>query len=129
MVQSGNGQLTVQDDVNTLYTSDDDLVGYGYVNANVFEAPELSYESDIQREVVELAYSRLGSKGVYSQARRYQDYYLDCAALCCWAWHQVGVNPYSGAYTSCGGISSWALASLAATTLSSGPQQKTIPAH
>lgn len=108
MVQSGNGQLTVQDDVNTLYTSDDDLVGYGYVNTNVFEAPELSYESDIQREVVELAYSRLGSKGVYSQARRYQDYYLDCAALCCWAWHQVGVNPYSGAYTSCGGISSWA---------------------
>lgn len=109
MIQSGNGQLIVEDDVNTRYESSDDLVGKGYINANAFKLEDLSYESDIQREVVELTYARLGTKGVYSQARRYSSYYLDCAALACWAWHQVGIDTYNGAYTSCNGISSWAL--------------------
>lgn len=108
MIQSGNGTITPEDNVNALYESDDDLVGSGYINASAFELEPLSYDSDLQREAVELAYSRLGTKGVYSQARRFLDYYLDCAAMVCWCWHQVGIDVYNGTFTSCNGIANWA---------------------
>jgi len=108
MIQSGNGTITPEDDVNAKYESNDDLVGNGYMNIEAFKLETLSYESDLQREAVELAYSRLGSKGVYSQARRYIDYYLDCAAMVCWCWHQAGIDIYNGTYTSCNGIANWA---------------------
>lgn len=108
MIQSGNGTITPEDDVNALYESDDDLVGDGYMSIKAFQLEALSYESDLQREAVELAYSRLGAKGVYSQSRRYMDYYLDCAAMVCWCWHQVGVDVFNGTYTSCNGIANWA---------------------
>lgn len=107
-IQSGDGYITKDDDTNATYHGTNDLSGNGYINASAFEVQPVTYDMDQQREAVELAYTRLGTRGVYSQNKRYLDFYLDCAALVCWCWHQVGVNIYNGSYTSCNGIASWA---------------------
>lgn len=45
------------------------------------------------RYAVELAYSRLGIKGVYNQDYRLtKGYYTDCAALVSWCYSQVGLD-------------------------------------
>ena len=108
-IQSGNGTLTVQNNINALYQSDDDLVGTGYMYISDLEIPNrltLS-SSDRQRYAVELAYTRLGLKGPYSQSRRFIDYYLDCAALVSWCWYNAGIDwTYYG--TAVSGIEAWA---------------------
>lgn len=107
IVQSGNGTITHIDKTNAEYSSPDDLVVTGYMYNSSFSLPLTTIAPDLQREVVELAYSRLGLKGVYSQAKRYVDYYTDCSALASWCWYQVGVD-FTNYGTSCNGIASWA---------------------
>lgn len=88
------------------YASDDDLTGTGYIYTSAFELPATSQEVDIAREAVELAYSRLGSKGVYNQMRRYIDYYTDCSAFISYCYYNAGID--WGTDTTCNGISRWA---------------------
>lgn len=95
-IQSGKGTTSVVDDINAEYTAEGDLQGTGYMYMSAFAQPIVATESDGEREVVELAYSRLGTKGVYSQAKRYQSVYLDCSSLCAWAYYQIGYKIYNG---------------------------------
>jgi len=108
-IMSGNGSLSVENNINALYTSDDDLVGTGYMYISDLELPNVTAlsQADKQRYAVELAYSRLGIRGPYSQSRRFLDYYLDCAALVSWCWYNCGVDwTYYG--TAVSGIEAWA---------------------
>ena len=104
-IQSGNGTISVVDDVNAQYDSSDDIRGTGYVYMSSFQTSAKTDE-DKQREVVELAYSRLGIRGVYSQNWRYVSYYLDCSAMASWCWYQVGID--FGLWTTCNGLYHWA---------------------
>lgn len=109
-IQSGNGYITKVDGKNALYHPVDDKTGVGYMYMSAFRSPDKTAE-DMQREAVELAYTRLGMRGVYSQSRRYIGYYLDCAALCSWCWYMVSndaINTDFGSWTSCTGIWNWA---------------------
>ena len=105
VIQSGDGTITIVDKLNASYDSSNDIRGVGYMYMSSFQTSSKNDE-DKQREVVELAYSRLGSRGVYSQNKRYIGYYLDCSALASWCWYQVGVD--FGTWTSCNGIYNWA---------------------
>lgn len=107
VIQSGDGTITSESDIDAVYESPNDLIVYGYVDTSAFSIPLSSYAVDKQREVAELAYSRLGLKGVYSQSRRYIDWYLDCSALAAWCWFQVGVDMRQYG-TSCTGLAQWA---------------------
>lgn len=107
-IQSGNGHIENVDNVNANYVSDDDLIGTGYMQCSAFKLPTSKY-TDISREVVEVAYTRLGTKGVYSQAKRFMDYYLDCSAFASWCWYQAGVD-ISSHGTNCNGLANWARA-------------------
>lgn len=106
-IQSEDSSSVKVDDVNAEYVAgSNDVQISGYIDASAFDIPLSSYAVDKQREVVELALTRLGNRGIYSQAKRYIDYYLDCAAFVAWCWYQVGVD--MGSYTSCTGIVQWA---------------------
>ena len=107
VIQSGDGTITSESNIDAVYESPNDLIVYGYVDTSAFSIPLSSYAVDKQREVAELAYSRLGLKGVYSQSRRYIDWYLDCSALAAWCWFQVGVDMRQYG-TSCTGLAQWA---------------------
>lgn len=107
-IQSGNGHIENVDNVNANYVSEDDLIGTGYMKLSAFKLPTSQY-TDLSREVVEVAYTRLGTKGVYSQAKRFMDYYLDCSAFASWCWYQAGVD-ISANGTNCNGLANWARA-------------------
>lgn len=108
-IQSGNGTTSRIDSTHGIYSSSDDLRGVGYIYSKAFEAPSLQAgEGDKQRDVVELAYSRLGTQGVYNQGLRLTDCYLDCAALASYCWYQVGYDFSDGGNTACSGIVTWA---------------------
>lgn len=107
IIQSGNGTITNNSNIDATYNSPDDKIVYGYMDATAFTLPLSSHAIDKQREVAELAYSRLGLRGVYSQSKRYIDYYLDCAALATWCWFQVGVDMRQCG-TNCTGLAAWA---------------------
>ena len=107
IIQSGNGAITNDSNIDATYHSPDDKIVYGYMDAAAFTLPLSSHAIDKQREVAELAYSRLGLRGVYSQSKRYIDYYLDCAALATWCWFQVGVDMRQCG-TNCTGLTAWA---------------------
>lgn len=107
IIQSGNGSITNIDSTNAEYQSSDDLVVTGYMYNTSFSLPSTSQQPDLQREVAELAYTRLGLKGIYSQAKRYIDYYTDCSALASWCWYQVGID-FTSFGTACNGIAAWA---------------------
>lgn len=122
-IQSGEGQVENVDNVNAKYV---DGLGLefgvdspAYIKKSAFvvdtykRGPQYMSQDEIenmQREVVELAYSRQGIRGIYSQALRYQGYYLDCAALATWCWLQVGIDMSNGGTgsTACTGLSQWA---------------------
>lgn len=107
VIQSGDGTIVSESDTDARYESPNDLTVYGYVDTSAFDIPLSSYAVDKQREVAELAYARLGLRGVYSQSRRYIDWYLDCSALAAWCWYQVGID--MGQFgTSCTGLAQWA---------------------
>lgn len=107
VIQSGDGTIVNESDTDARYESSNDLTVYGYVDTSAFDIPLSSYAVDKQREVAELAYARLGLRGVYSQSRRYIDWYLDCSALAAWCWYQVGID--MGQFgTSCTGLAQWA---------------------
>lgn len=107
-IQSGNGYTTKVDKINAEYHSDDDFIGTGYMSTEAFILPDTKAAIDLQREVVELAYNRLGIRGVYSQGRRCEGWYVDCSALACWLWYQVGIETFNGTATACNGIAGWA---------------------
>lgn len=112
-VQSGNGTISVNEIEGApnqgIYFSSDDLEGVGYVYVSDFNSPSLNATtSEAQRDVVELAYSRLGTQGVYNQARRFQECYLDCAALVMYYWYQLGYD-LSEFAPACGGIVTWGM--------------------
>lgn len=107
-IQSGDGEIIKEDEVNAKYESDNDVIIEGYMDKKAFELPTNNkYATDIQREVIEIAYTRLGSKGIYSQNKRFTDYYVDCSALASWCWRQVGVD-MSAYGTNCNGLAKWA---------------------
>lgn len=108
-IQSGNGVLTVENNINASYSSQDDLVGEGYMYVSDLELanPLALSTSDRQRIAVELAYTRLGLRGPYSQARRFTGYYVDCAALVSWCWYNVGID-WTEYGTAVSGIEAWA---------------------
>ena len=108
-IQSGNGTTSKIDQTHAIYNSSDDVIGVGYIYTEAFKSPSINNEiSDKQRDVVELAYSRLGTKGVYNQGLRLTDCYLDCAALASYCWYQLGYDFSDGGGTACSGIVSWA---------------------
>ena len=106
-IQSGKGTSHQVDDLNGEYVGTGDLTGTGYMYTNAFAIPIVATQEDGQREVCELAYSRLGTKGVYSQTKRYLDVYLDCSALCAWAYYQIGYQIYAGSWSNCVGIGNY----------------------
>lgn len=116
IIQSGDGTISNAGEVDAIYNGEGDkVISNGYIDVHAFELADGSGSAffdlaNLQREVAELAYSRLGIRGVYSQARRYQDYYLDCAALATWCWYQVGVDMSNGGTggTNCTGLIGWA---------------------
>jgi murein DD-endopeptidase MepM/ murein hydrolase activator NlpD len=101
-IQSGNGQV-----YNGSYYSSDDLTVYGYMRESAFEMPTSTFGTDIQREVVEVAYTRQGTKGVYNTTRKLQDYYLDAPTFVAWAWYQAGINMTTFG-TDCNSLAKWA---------------------
>lgn len=107
-IQSGNGKIVSKSGIEADYTSSDDLIGTGYMKDTAFEAPKTKYSSDVTQELIENAYARMGTSGVYSQAKRFIDYYLDCSAFVSWCWYQVGYDFNNGGWTTCNGIEKWA---------------------
>lgn len=107
-IQSGNGTSSAVSGIDAVYSSADDLIVEGYVNYMSLGLTQLRYESDKAREAVEIGYTRLGTRGVYSQSRRFMDYYLDCAAFVTWCWYQVGINMSYSGNTACSGLAQWA---------------------
>jgi len=115
-IQSGNGTYQYQSGYNDIngnhvasgvtYSSDDDLTGYGYIYTSAFSLPLTSEETDVAREAVELAYSRLGNKGIYNQMMRYIEYYTDCSAFVSYCYYNASID--FGENTSCNGIINWA---------------------
>ena len=126
IIQSGNGSITNIDNTNAEYHSADDLVVTGYMYNTSFSLPSTGQEPDLQREVAELAYTRLGLKGVYSQARRYIDYYTDCSALASWCWYQVGID-FTNFGTACNGIAAWADSQTENVILWDGAEENATP--
>lgn len=106
LIQSDDATIEEKDNINAVYKDPNGKTIIGYVNLMNLAMPQ-NVGTDKPREVAELAYSRLGIRGVYSQDKRYIDYYLDCAALCAWCWYQVGVD-MSQYGTNCHGLSDWA---------------------
>lgn len=111
-IQSGNGTFDYQPGNNGIvsgvdYSSDDDLTGTGYIYTNAFNLPLSSQVTDTAREAVELAYSRLGTKGVYNQMKRYIEYYTDCSAFVSYCYFNAGLD--WGTDTTCNGILQWAV--------------------
>lgn len=107
-IQSGNGTSSAVSGVDAVYSSADDLIVEGYINYMALGLTQLSYAADKGREVVEVGYTRLGTRGVYSQSRRFMGYYLDCSAFASWCWYQVGINMSYGGNTACSGLAQWA---------------------
>lgn len=112
-IQSGEGHIENSGPVDATYVDDRGYRYEGYISTEAFQYgnENISYNTENkQREVVELAYSRQGIRGVYSQARRYSEYYLDCSALATWCWYQVGIDMSNGGTggTSCTGLIGWA---------------------
>ncbi|NLT14377.1 MAG: hypothetical protein GXY05_08545, partial [Clostridiales bacterium] len=87
------------------FAADGGKSGTGYILANAFKLPTSTYAPDLAREAVELAYSRLGSLGVYNQMKRFSEFYTDCAAFVTYCYYNVGIKWSS---TDCAGISNWA---------------------
>lgn len=78
----------------------------GYISTSAFQVPTLS-QMDMQREVVEVGYTRMGSKGVYSRAKRYIDVYVDCSSFVSWCYYQCGFTFGSVSSINCDGIGRW----------------------
>ena len=97
-IQSGEGTVSVDNGTNATYHENGDLVGTGYIDAKALKRTVYSKGSeedkiaDIEKDVVSLALSRLGSRGVYSQNRRYREWYTDCSALATFCWYQAGYD-------------------------------------
>lgn len=109
-ILSGHGSSVEIDEINGIYNSPDDTYGAGYISTSAFYAPSLEgTAADKQRDVVELAYSRLGLNGVYSQSKRFTDVYLDCAAMVSFCWNQVGIDFNDGGGTAVSGLVAWGL--------------------
>lgn len=108
-IQSGHGTLTTNSNIDAVYSSPDDVCGRGYMYISDLCLEHLSTLSSAERQryAVELAYTRLGLKGPYSQPKRFTDYYLDCAAYVCWCWYNAGVD-WSMYGTAVSGAESWA---------------------
>ena len=108
-IQSGHGSLTTNSNIDAVYSSPDDVCGRGYMYVSDLRLEHLSTlnSNERQRYAVELAYTRLGLKGPYSQPKRFTDYYLDCAAFVCWCWYNAGVD-WSMYGTAVSGAESWA---------------------
>lgn len=107
-IQSGNGTTSKIDGTHAIYNSDDDLCGIGYMYMSSFQKTEEAMRlEDKQRDVAEIAYSRLGTQGVYNQSLRYQDNYVDCAALAAYCWYQVGYDLSTDGNTACSGLAQW----------------------
>lgn len=106
LIQSDDATIEEKDNINAVYKDPNEKTIIGYVSLYNLDMPQ-NTDVDRPREAAELAYSRLGIRGVYSQDKRYIDYYLDCAALCAWCWYQVGVD-MSQYGTNCHGLSDWA---------------------
>jgi cell wall-associated NlpC family hydrolase len=62
--------------------------GYMYKSAIRSEV----FGRDAVREFVEYCYSRIGTKGVYNQNRRFDDFYSDCSSLVWNAANHIGIN-------------------------------------
>lgn len=107
-IQSGNGVITPISSIYSSYSSPDDILMVGFIRADALERPKNGTEKDIQRDVVGLAYSRLGMKGIYSQDKRFSLWYTDCSALASYCWYQVGYDFADGGWCNTDGIASWA---------------------
>lgn len=102
-IQSGQGSTTEVGEVEAEYDYANDMVGEGWIYTSALSRPLIATQNDAEHEVVELAHSRLGTKGVYNQRERFKSVYLDCSALVTWCYYQIGYKIYDGG-TNCNTI-------------------------
>lgn len=105
-IQSSYGDTTELSSVDAIYQDPFSKHINGYMKTSSFKSESRTW-NEKARDAVELAYSRLGVRGVYSQSKRFQDYYLDCSAMVSWCWYQVGLDMtlYGSTVT---GLAKWA---------------------
>ena len=96
-------------DMDTMTQSVDDATQVnriGYIRTSALTLQDgIKYEADKQREVIELAMTRLGNKGLYSQPNRFKGYYTDCSAFVLFCYYNIGVD---FEWSTCTGIANWA---------------------